>query len=204
MNAQDGSNPYFGIVVGRCANRIAKAQFQLDGRTHKLAANNGPNALHGGVHGWGEQVAPAAARATRDHAARRFAQSVAALRPAAVVNISICAPARPWLPLYALRGAWERSTPPKAVVLRWPSAHAGSGRTLELCVSLATAQIWEAENITHEGHPAVQLTYHSLNGEEVCLGCRNRGVFYLGWTVMLRQVTRTPQIPVCLAGISAA
>ncbi len=53
---QDGTNPYFGIVVGRCANRIAGARFQLDGKTYKLAANNGPNALHGGVHGWGEQV----------------------------------------------------------------------------------------------------------------------------------------------------
>lgn len=53
---QDGTNPYFGVVVGRCANRIAKAQFQLDGKAYKLAANNGPNALHGGEHGWSEQV----------------------------------------------------------------------------------------------------------------------------------------------------
>lgn len=36
-------------------------------------------------------------------------------------------------------------------------------------VSVAALQIWKAENITHEGHPAVQLTYHSLDGEEVCL-----------------------------------
>ena len=43
--------PYFGAVVGRYANRIAKAQFALDGKTYKLAATNGPNTLHGGVEG---------------------------------------------------------------------------------------------------------------------------------------------------------
>mmetsp|Transcript_427 Transcript_427/g.1274 ORF Transcript_427/g.1274 Transcript_427/m.1274 type:complete len:322 (-) Transcript_427:1124-2089(-) len=77
----DGTNPYFGVVVGRCANRIAKAQFQLDGKAYKLAANNGPNALHGGEHGWSEQI-------------------------------------------------------------------------------------WRAENVEVEGHQAVQLTYHSRDGEE--------------------------------------
>src|SRR5580700_11971982 len=41
-------NPYFGAVVGRFANRIAKATFKLEGATYTLAANNGPNALHGG------------------------------------------------------------------------------------------------------------------------------------------------------------
>lgn len=44
--------PYFGAVVGRVANRIGGAQFTLDGTTHKLAANNGPNTLHGGLKGF--------------------------------------------------------------------------------------------------------------------------------------------------------
>lgn len=38
-----------GAVVGRVANRIANATFELDGQHYQLAANNGPNCLHGAV-----------------------------------------------------------------------------------------------------------------------------------------------------------
>lgn len=46
------SNPFFGANAGRCANRIARGRFVLDGRQVKLDTNNGVNHLHGGVRGW--------------------------------------------------------------------------------------------------------------------------------------------------------
>lgn len=50
----DGYN--LGAVVGRCANRIAGARFELAGSSYRLAANDGENSLHSGPHRWTERV----------------------------------------------------------------------------------------------------------------------------------------------------
>src|SRR5215831_10609226 len=48
--------PYFGETIGRYANRIGGASFQLNGQTYTLPVNNGPNTLHGGFVGWGNRI----------------------------------------------------------------------------------------------------------------------------------------------------
>lgn len=49
-------SPHFGAICGRVANRIAGARFTLDGQTHTLPANEGPNCLHGGPEGFSRRV----------------------------------------------------------------------------------------------------------------------------------------------------
>ena len=64
LNGYLKDNPYFGCLVGRFGNRIAKGQFVLNGKQYTLAKNNGPNALHGGLKGFDKAVWAATAKMT--------------------------------------------------------------------------------------------------------------------------------------------
>ncbi|MDR0497039.1 MAG: galactose mutarotase [Treponema sp.] len=66
------NNKYFGVTVGRYANRIGGAKFSLNGKEYILAKNNGANSLHGGIVGFGRKVWKAEAYEEKDGVFVRF------------------------------------------------------------------------------------------------------------------------------------
>lgn len=60
------NDPFFGVIAGRYANRIAKGRFNLGGQSYALAVNNGPNHLHGGINGFNTKIWEATPISERD------------------------------------------------------------------------------------------------------------------------------------------
>lgn len=56
VDEYETKRPYFGSLVGRFGNRIAKGKFTLDGKEYTLPINNGENALHGGLKGFDQKI----------------------------------------------------------------------------------------------------------------------------------------------------
>lgn len=56
LKGYENDTAYFGAIVGRYGNRIQNGRFTLNGQTHVLATNNGPNHLHGGPQGFHKMI----------------------------------------------------------------------------------------------------------------------------------------------------
>lgn len=67
-------HPFFGVTVGRYANRIGKAEFTLNGKHYPLAKNDGENHLHGGLHGFNTYLWDAKTFSSKGASSVRFSR----------------------------------------------------------------------------------------------------------------------------------
>ncbi|MFJ2769783.1 aldose epimerase family protein [Streptomyces sp. NPDC087300] len=140
--------PYFGALVGRYANRIAGGAFALDGRTYRLARNNGPNGLHGGERGFDKHVwhaEPEGAHGVRLSRVSPDGEEGYPGRLAVSVTYSL-EPADAPGGTGALRIAYEATTDAPTVVnltnhTYWNLAGAGTGSALGHEVRIAAARL---------------------------------------------------------------
>ncbi len=68
LDGYTARSPYFGALLGRFANRIARGSFTIEGKQYRLACNNGPHHLHGGLKGFDKVVWKAKPFQERDSA----------------------------------------------------------------------------------------------------------------------------------------
>jgi aldose 1-epimerase len=75
LSGYAAKHPFFGVTVGRYANRIAKGRFTLGGKTYALAVNDGQNHLHGGLKGFNTFVWKAEASEGNSGAVVKFTRT---------------------------------------------------------------------------------------------------------------------------------
>ena len=92
------SNPYFGAIIGRYGNRIAKGRFVIDGKTYSLDINNDPNSLHGGFQGFNTQVWNASSFKTSKTAGVKLTLHSVGYNPATNTPGNGCTPSMPSTP----------------------------------------------------------------------------------------------------------